>query len=194
MMTLALIDQLGGWWNELNLAKQIFFGLGILAGGFALLLGFLAVIGLDQSEAVSAASVHDAGEGIFSTKPLTGFFLGFGWAGGIALDHGFSFGAALAIALVSGVGLTAVIILLIRVIIGMRSDGTARIDETVGTVGTVYITLPPGKATGGQVVVNFSGRQATYAAISGTEHPLASGTKVKVVAVVDSSTLLVEAL
>ena len=73
----------------------------------------------------------------------------------------------------------AVIVLMFRTILAMRSDGTVRIADTVGAVGTVYISLPPAKAAGGQVVVNFKGRQETYAALSTAERPLPSGDKVK---------------
>jgi membrane protein implicated in regulation of membrane protease activity len=151
---------------------------------------------VDAIGAADASGAHDgdSGGGIFSIKPLTGFFLGFGWAGGFALDAGFSFVAAIACALGAGGAIMAVIVLMFRTILAMRSDGTVRIADTVGAVGTVYISLPPARAAGGQVVVNFKGRQETFAALCAAERPVPSGDKVKVVAVVDSRTLLVEPL
>jgi hypothetical protein len=83
-------------------------------------------------------------------------------------------------------------VLMFRAILSMRSDGTARIADTVGSVGTVYITLPPKKSSGGQVTVSFRGRQETYAAIQAGERPIPSGEKVRVVSTVDSRTVLVE--
>ena len=44
-----------------------------------------------------------------------------------------------------------------------------QVQKAVGAVGTVYITVPARKAAGGQVVVNFSGRQETFAALTGTD-------------------------
>ena len=44
------------------------------------------------------------------------------------------------------------------------------------------------------MIVNFKGRQETYAALSAAEKAIPSGDKVKVVAVVDSRTVLVEPL
>ncbi|MET0261476.1 MAG: hypothetical protein ABW223_01165, partial [Rariglobus sp.] len=85
MTTLALINQVSQWWDELNLARQIFYGIGIIAGIMALILAILAMIGLDHGDGVDAIGDTGAGDGdggIFSIKPLTGFFLGFGWAGG----------------------------------------------------------------------------------------------------------------
>lgn len=202
MITLAIIERVNGWWNELTLAKQFFYGIGLVAGLVSLVLMVLSMIGMDHDDAVDAIGSADAsgahdgdsGGGIFSIKPLTGFFLGFGWAGGLALDAGLPFFAAIACALGAGGLIMAVIVLMFRAILAMRSDGTARIEDTVGAVGTVYLTIPPAKAAGGQVVVNFKGRQETYTALSAAPAPIASGEKIKVLAVVDSRTVLVEPL
>lgn len=61
-------------------------------------------------------------------------------------------------------------------------------------MGTVYVTLPPNKKPGGQVIVTVSGRQETLAALCAAERPVPSGDKVKVLSVVDGRTLLVEVL
>lgn len=198
MTTLAFIDQIGGWWNELTLAKQLFYGIGLLAGFMTLLLAVMAMIGMEHDDAVDAIGSTDAdaggGGGIFSIKPLTGFFLGFGWAGGIAMESGWSLIAALAIACVAGGALMAVVVVMFRAIYAMKSDGTVQVQKAVGAVGTVYVTVPANKASGGQVVVNFSGRQETFAALSGAGQPIGSGEKVRVVSLVDNRTVLVEAL
>jgi hypothetical protein len=150
----------------------------------------------DGLDGVDLAGAHDAdsGGGILSVKPLTGFFLGFGWAGGLALDAGLPLFAAVGCALAAGGAVTGMIVLMVRAIFAMRSDGTARIEDTVGAVGTVYLTLPPAKESGGQVVVNFRGRQETFAALNAADRVIPSGDKVKVVAVVDPRTILVEPL
>ena len=196
MTTLALINQIGEWWNELTLAKQLFYGIGMLAGLMTLLLAVMAMIGMEHDDAVDAISGADTGGdgGIFSIKPLTGFFLGFGWAGGIAMESGWSLIAALAIACVAGGALMAVVVMMFRAIYAMKSDGTVQVQKAVGAVGTVYVTVPANKAAGGQVVVNFSGRQETFAALSGAGQPISSGEKVRVISLVDNRTVLVEAL
>jgi hypothetical protein len=197
MSTLAFLDQVGGWWNELTLAKQLFFGIGLLAGFVSLLLAILAIIGMEHHDVVDAAGSADLGHGgggLFSIKPLTGFFLGFGWAGGITMDMGYSLAVALVIGLAAGTVIMGIVVMMFRAIYSMKSDGTVQVQRAVGAVGTVYITIPPHKAAGGQVVVNFSGRQETFAALSGAEAPIASGEKVRVVSLVDGRTVLVEAL
>lgn len=191
LLPLAFVQVVLDWWDALSLAKSIFYGIGIVAGGVALVLALLAFIGLEAHDAADAFDADVGGGGIFSIKPLTGFFLGFGWTGGLAMDAGLSGFAALACAVFAGGAIMGVIVAMFRLIMGMKSDGTARIADTVGAVGTVYVTVPPARAGGGQVVVNFKGRQETYAALQTGSDPLAAGDKVRVRGVVDSRTLLV---
>lgn len=191
-LPLALVQVVLDWWNALSLAKSIFYGIGIAAGGMALLLAILAFIGLEHHDALDSGDA--GGGGIFSVKPLTGFFLGFGWTGGLAMDAGLSGFAALACGVAAGGAIMAVIIAMFRTIMGMRSDGTARIADSLGAVGTVYVTVPAARASGGQVIVNFKGRQETYAALQTGATPIAGGDKVRVREVVDTRTVLVEPL
>ncbi len=197
MMTFAFIDSVQGWWHGLSFAPQVFYGIGLVAGFVSLLLALLAVLGLEHHDSIDGlghGGVDHGGGGIFSVKPLTGFFLGFGWAGGLALDQGLSMPLALLCAFAAGGALMAVVVAMFRGILAMRSDGTVRIADSVGAVGTVYVTLPADKAVGGQVTVNFHGRQETFSALNAASRALLSGEKVKVVAAIDSATLLVEPL
>jgi hypothetical protein len=199
MTTLAFIDQITGWWDALTLAKQIFYGIALTAGVVAIILMVMAIFGLEHDDALDALASgggvdHDAGGGIFSVKPLTGFFLGFGWIGGFSLGHGVTLWVALILGCMAGVAMMAVIVFMFRAILGIRSDGTARIEDAVGAVGTVYLTLPAARGSGGQVIVNFRGRQETYGALQAGGTAIASGDKVKVVGLIDARTLLVEPL
>jgi hypothetical protein len=197
MTTLALLNQVSQWWDELNLARQVFYGIGVIAGFMAVILAILAVIGMEHHDAVDAIGAADSGDGgggIFSVKPLTGFFLGFGWGGGLALDGGLGMIAATIIAVLSGGTLMAIIVAMFRAIHGMRSDGTARIEDALNATGTVYITLPASKAPGGQVVVSFRGRQETFSALNTADRTIRSGERVKVIQIIDPRTVLVEPL
>jgi membrane protein implicated in regulation of membrane protease activity len=166
-------------------------------GLVSLVLMILAIFGMEHDDAVDAISSgsvdHDAG-GIFSVKPLTGFFLGFGWIGGFSVERGAPIWLAVVLGCLAGAAMMAVIVFMFRAILAMRSDGTARIQDAVGAVGTVYISLPATKGGGGQVTVNFRGRQETYSALQAGEKPISSGEKVKVVSLIDSRTLFVEPL
>lgn len=195
----ALFESLT-WWARLTTAQQFFYGIGIAAGMVTLVLAVLTIFGLGNHDADFSGHDGDAGGGhgdgssLLSVKPITGFFLGFGWGGGIALDHGFSITTSALIALATGgvmmVGLAA----LIRAIYSLRTDGTRKINDAIGAIGTVYVTLPPSRAAGGQINVTVSGRLETMPALNAALRAIPSGEKVKVVGVVDAGTLLVEPL
>jgi hypothetical protein len=196
MLHLALLDQITSWWDGLNLARQLFYGIGLVAVLVALVLAVLGFIGLEHHDSLDAADtgVDDGGGGIFSIKPLTGFFLGFGWAGGLALDAGWPMIGAIATALAAGGLMMGFIVFMFRAIISMRSDGTVRIQDALGAIGTVYVTLPAANASGGQVIVNFNGRQETLAALNPADRTIASGEKIKVTKIIDTRTVVVEPL
>mgnify|MGYP001580333885 CR=1 FL=1 len=188
------------WWARLTSAQQFFYGIGIAAGLVTLVLAVLTLFGLGDHDGDfsghDGGGVGDHGDGssLLSVKPITGFFLGFGWGGGIALDNGFSITVSALIALGTGgvmmVGLAA----LIRAIYSLRTDGTRKINDAIGAIGTVYVTLPPSRAAGGQINVTVSGRLETMPALNAALRAIPSGEKVKVVGVVDAGTLLVEPL
>lgn len=183
------------WWAGLTGAQQLFYGIGIIAGIATLVMAVLLLIGFDHHDVPDHVDIdHGGGTSLFSTKPLTGFFLGFGWAGGIALDMG----ASVTIATMIGVGVGAVLMLslawLLKTVFAMRSDGTRQINDAIGAIATVYVSLPPSRATGGQVQVTVSGRLETLGALSVSSRAIPSGEKVKVISVVDTHTVLVEPL
>ena len=96
---LALLESFV-WWIRLTPAQQLFYGIGIMAGLATLVMAGLALIGLDHHDVPDVSVDHGGGTSLFSTKPLTGFFLGFGWGGGIAIDAG----ASVPVATVIGLG------------------------------------------------------------------------------------------
>lgn len=182
------------WWARLSSTQQFFYGLGIIAGCVTLVMAFLALFGLGDHDADLGAGDQFDGASLLSVKPITGFFLGFGWGGGIALDLNFSLLAATLIAFVAGGIVMLAIAWLIRAIYSLRSDGTRQINNAIGAVGTVYVTLPASRMGGGQISVTVGGRLETLSALNAGLRAVPSGEKVKVVGIIDPNTVLVEPL
>jgi hypothetical protein len=78
-----------------------------------------------------------------------------------------------------------------RVLYGLRSEGNVYIECALGSHGTVYLAIPCEDAGLGKVLVNVQDRTMEYDARS-THGPLATGTPVVVVDIVDSNTVQVE--
>jgi hypothetical protein len=94
----------------------------------------------------------------------------------------------------SGLLVMGLVVALLRLILSLRSDGTARISDTLHESGTVYVSLLPSRQAGGQVTVHFRGRQETVQALNTSSRTIPSGERVRVVEVLDSQTVLVEPL
>lgn len=195
MPSLALFS-LSQWWGEFDLTVQIFYGIGLIAGLVIAILAILSLIGLDHEHLDSVGDAGDAGDGtsLLSLKPILGFLLGFGWAGGAARSNGYGLPASCGIALVAGAIAMACIFLLIRSTSRMRSDGTLKMANAVGQIGTVYINIPGGSATGGQITVNVGDRMVVLQAIHPGATTLPAGAKVKVLEFIGSDTVRVAAL
>ena len=196
MTPFVTLLSISSWWGEFNLTVQIFYGIGLIAGLIIAILAIMSAIGLDHEHLDSVGDAGDAGDGtsLLSLKPLLGFLLGFGWAGGAARSNDYSLTASCGIAIVAGAVAMACIFFLIRSTSRMRSDGTLKMANAVGQVGTVYINIPAESATGGQITVNVGDRMIVLQAIQSGPATLQSGTKVKVLEFIGSDTVRVATL
>ena len=77
---------------------------------------------------------------------------------------------------------------LMRALRGLRSDGTVRVERSVGQRGTVYLTIPGGKAGAGKVTLTLQNRTMEYQAIT-ADQELPTGAKIVVVSVVGPNTV-----
>jgi hypothetical protein len=90
--------------------------------------------------------------------------------------------ATFVIALAAGGGMMYAVGWLLRVMYALRSDGTVRIERTVGLPGSVYLSIPRQKAGTGKITLKVQDRFMEYTAMtSGDEIP--TGTAVVVLGV-----------
>ena len=94
----------------------------------------------------------------------------------------------------SGPGVVALyaVAVMMRSLAHLKHDGTARVERAVGRTGTVYLRVPAARAGSGKIHLMLQNRTVEYQAVTpGSE--LATGTPIRVVAVVNSDTVEVEA-
>lgn len=187
------------WWDALNLERQIFYGIGILA---LISLAIQLVLSLfggaedhhDFAGGEGAPGDHSSGLSLFSMRGITAFFLGFGWAGALALKAGLGLAAAIGIGFLTGGTFMGGIYLLLRSLLRFQSSGTLNYANAVGLIATVYTTVPAGSKAGGQIEVLLQGRLTMAEALHKGGTDLKPGTKVKVTELLGASTLVVEPL
>lgn len=188
-------DFINNWWEALNFELQIFYGIAVISLVALVFQAILSVVfGMEHGADAASVGDHDSGMGIFSVRGVTAFFTGFGWTGVICTKQGLSLPVTLALALVVGGALMIGIFLMMRAFLRLQSNGNIDYGNAVGQLGTVYVTIPPVQRSGGQVETMIQGRLVTAEALQKGSQPLQPGTKVKVVARIGSSTLIVEPL
>lgn len=140
--------------------------------------------------------VHDAGSGLklLSFRALVAFGVGFGWAGGLASNEGWSVGASVLLGIAVGVLFMAVIYAVMHFMMKLQSDGTLNYKNAVGVVGQVYVTIPANHAGNGQIEVTLQGRLITATAVTRHATPLLPQATAKVVDVEGNNILVVEPL
>ena len=130
---------------------------------------------------------------LFTLRNFINFFLGFGW-GGISLAKAIPNHFLLVVAaLVCGLIFVAVFVLMFRAILRLETNGAFRIQECVGLTATVYLRIPAAHAAAGKVQVSVNGSVHELNAFTEGDF-LPTGSRVRVVKVIDSGSLLVEAL
>lgn len=180
-----------GWWSELGVAQQVFYGIGIAALAALVIQILLSLVGgIDHAEL--DVGHHDALGGFISIRGFTAFFFGFGWTGAMAMRAGLGITAAAALGFGAGLFMMVVLGLLMRFMAGFKTEGTLQLSNAVGKSGTVYVRVPANRGGMGKIQLLVQGRQAILEAWTDEGQDLTSGTLVEVTGVVGEGALLVK--
>lgn len=133
---------------------------------------------------------HDGGSdthgmvGIFSTKVIFTFIMGFGAVGAIAHYYGTGYPLASLIGVVAGVVLAALMYGVILLFTEQQASSIIALESLLGCKGTV--TVPIDKGCIGEIGVSVGGEYRTYTARSQAANPLRKGHAVRIVGVTGS--------
>ena len=153
-----------------------------------LLLMFGADMDFDSDMDVDASD----GGGFLSIRSLTAFFGGFGWAGLAGRQAGWSGGASIGVGILVGIGMFLIVGFLFVQARKLTSSGNLDYKSAVGSTGTVYVSVPPNRSGAGKIELTISGRVTVVSALTNREEAIPSKSRVEVVDLIDSTTVLVE--
>lgn len=193
------------WWAALSPSMKVLWGITLVASLIFIIQSIATFLGAD-SDAIDSdidfdgmdSDVPDAIDGghgmnLLTFRNLVNFCLGFGWTA-VLLQGKVAAGLLMTIAILVGVGLVALIMYLFKWISGMQQTGTINVYKSaVGCQGTVYLTIPGERKGEGKVQITIAGSVREYAALTDSD-TLKTGTPIKVIEVINASTLLVEEL
>ena len=140
-----------------------------------------------EAHSLEAAAESTAAFKVLTLRAILAFFTLFFWAGAMYLNMGKSLSRALLYATAWGVAAWLIVAHVVNWMRRLAESGTARLVSCVGTNGSVYLDVPAGGQ--GEVRLLVSGRVSMVKAraVGGVE--LKSGTAVRVVRVVDPTSV-----
>lgn len=184
------------WWNSLIQAQQVFALVGIAATVVLVIQTVMMLFGFgdDADTDIDDADIGDAGDGlvIFSIKGIVAMLCILGWTGVIFLGTGMNHVLAIFLAFLCGVAALIGMAFIMRAIAKLQSSGNIDVGNAIGKVGQVYIPIKGNASAQGKVTLTVQGTFTEFSAITMSNETLPTGSYVRVVAVDEAGTLLVE--
>jgi len=169
----------------------MFWVIAIIASAFLGIQILMLMFGADMDFASDTDIDATDGGGFLSIRSLTAFFGGFGWAGLAGRQAGWGGVPSILVGLAVGGGMFMIVGFLFLQARKLTSRGNVDYSTAVGSVGTVYLSIPPNRSSGGKVELTASGRVSIVSAITDSEAGIDSRTRVEITAMVDPTTVLV---
>ena len=127
----------------------------------------------------------------FTLKNLVGFFTIFSWSGVACIDAGYGTVMTVVISSFCGLLMMTVMASIFYFMGKLTDDGTLSLDNAIGGVGEVYLTIQPKRNGFGKVQINVQGGIRTLQAMTDDDDELSSGSVVRVKEIINNQILLV---
>lgn len=194
------------WWSSLDLYMKVLWCIAIATSLTFVIQSILTFIGIDSGGDFDSGTAPDfdmdahssfdadPSMNLLTFRNLINFFLGFSWTA-ILLHGKFSSEAVtLLLALLAGALLVTAVMYMFKWLSGMQQSGNINVySSAAGCQGKVYLTIPGWRSGNGKVQISINDSVREYDAVTDGDE-LKTGTPIKVVEALDSSTLLVEPL
>ncbi len=210
------------WWSSLSLAQQIFALIAIPSTLILLIQTIMILIGFgdnsdhdtdfghdgsfdgghdfdhsgghDFGHDGGHDGSHDDGLALFSVRGIMTMLAVSGWGGMALLETALPESLSILIAIVFGIGMLFLTAYIMKLVSKLQSSGNIDIGNAVGKVAQVYIPIAPNGSGSGKVTLTIQETYSEFMAITTASQTLKTGSYVRVVAVDDSGTLVVEPL
>ena len=190
--TNMLLLSISEWFSSLSTPLQAFWTIGIISTSLFIIQVILALIGFDaEGETEIDLDGVDASFSLISFRSILAFLVCFGWIGVYNLSNGGSLTSALIYGGLAGLGAMVIVAYLLYKLLGMDESGTVDLNDLINTTGETYIKIPSSGLGKGKVTIVLAGKLMEFDAVT-PGGPIATGTKIKVNAIIDSDILSVE--
>lgn len=187
------------WFALLGGFDKVFWFTALIASGLFLIMLIVTFVtgGSDVDLDADGDGGFDSADGgfhFFTIKNLIAFFTIFGWSGIAALENDLSRPWVIIIATFCGLVMMFIMAGLFYLINKLQDSGTLDINNAIGAIGEVYLTIGLERGTIGKVSIRVQGALRELEALTDESSDLKTGTVVQVVEVTSNGILLVERL
>lgn len=183
------------WWAALTAAEKVFVA---IATPFSILTLIQLVMELagGGGETDIGGFDFDAADSFgdhfhfFSVRSMIYFLTMFGWTGLACSKVGIPIFITIPIALISGAGTSLFIGWLFYMFNKMTESGNVKMQNAVGKIGSVYLTIPEKRSGMGVIQVNVQGATQELNAMTDGEK-IPTGKQIQIVELMSNNTALV---
>lgn len=191
------------WYNALTPSLQVFWAIALITSFVFVIQMILTFVGIGDADTdvdfggdtdFTDGSTMDVGGAmqLFTIRNFVNFLLGLGW-GGVCLASVIPNPILLSLAsILVGVIFVNVFIFVYKQMYRLETNGSYKTSDCVGKIVDVYLTIPAQRQGSGKVQVSFDGSIQELVALTDSLEPIRSGSKVRVLELIDPSTVLVE--
>lgn len=186
------------FFSEMSGFQLTFWMVALLGSAIFLLLFVLSLFGVDADADVDFDTDVDGDAGIgfqfFTFKNVMAFFTVFGWTGIVCIGEGLGLMPTILIATIAGLIMMTLMALLFFWISKLAEDGSLKINNAIGVIGEVYLSIGANRSKMGKISIDVQGSRRELSALTDGAFDLKQGDVIKVKSVVNGEILLVEKL
>lgn len=191
------------WYNALTPSLQVFWAIALITSFVFIIQMILTFVGIGDADTdvdfggdadFSDGGTMDVGGAmqLFTIRNFINFLLGLGW-GGVCLASVIPNPLWLSLAaIIVGIIFVYVFLFVYKQMFRLETNGAYKTSDCVGKIVDVYLTIPAQRQGNGKVQVSFDGSIQELVALTNSLEPIRSGSKVRVLELIDASTVLVE--
>lgn len=182
------------WWSALDVVSKTYWAIALISSLVFVVLLFMTFLGGDVGDDVDGDLGEDSGMGFqfFTLKNLTGFFVIFSWSGIASIQFGNSFGVTLGISVVCGLIMMTIMAMLFYFMSKLADEGTLKIQNAIGVIGEVYLTVGKNRSKIGKIQIKVQGGLRELDALTDEDEDLPMTTVIRVKDVIGDELLLIE--
>lgn len=191
---------MSSWWEALSGPQQVFWGIAIVFSILFLIQFVFSLIGLDfdsdtdtdfHADTIDHNFSLDTDFTLLSVRSIIAFFTFFGWTGVLVLNSGADVWSALGFSSLAGLAAMFIVAYLVYLFSRLSQEGNIDMRRALYQTGEVYLSIPANKNGTGKIHIQIEGAFREVEAVTNGD-ALPTGSKVKVVEVIDDNLLLVE--